>query len=1532
MKRRKRFLAGLLSLAMCLSLLPGTAWAATEWDGNTMPAVTSITINGKTFEADEYGNVIIPSSQMSKEDVEEKISSATVSTVPGTMAFSYNNLSDAKKSLVTYSLLFPGGSNAGDPSYSDWPYDGFEIGNSGGVEGFYKTDFVEAEPASDEDIAYLIKYQYENANMTGVWKYLVTPYDPDDTPDYDRYVTSPDGYRVAESYGEGDNLYQPYASVCYVIWKDDGGAAQEGEWDGNTMPAVTSITINGKTFEADEYGNVIIPSSQMSKEDVEEKISSATVSTVPGTMAFSYNNLSDAKKSLVTYSLLFPGGSNAGDPSYSDWPYDGFEIGNSGGVEGFYKTDFVEAEPASDEDIAYLIKYQYENANMTGVWKYLVTPYDPDDTPDYDKYVTSPDGYRVAASYEEGDNLYQPYASVCYVICKDDDAGTSDWSITSVNTERVSLYERYAGSGDIIVYTEDAPANAKLDVEEVADANGTEKETPTTGLTFGEVGPISNGAATFTVNTTTETPAGTYYFKVSDEAGTISCVGSFQVTKTYEVHLAVSPEAVAEEWTMYARLGSDIAEVSGTVYLPEAVADEWGVYQGPSLPIKNNEGTMYSLKDHPTEGETYGGTVYLLDHYEVTKNGSPCEDVQLNNGTPLHNLKEERDFFGERSFLMPAFGDFTITAVFAEAYQVDLGDLEDDVGYYTFYEWFRKGDTVDLSNIVSNANKTAEESGQVVDKVTVYKTGEPSTVVATFEPEGQYPTCNFTMPEYGVSVDVTYTKDTVARLESVGQQADLLIARNSGTTTIEVTTGNIADGTELTISPCGITGTETTVEGLTLSISPVQGNKATITVTTTEAIQEDTYYFKLSTQDGVALEYRLPYHGSITVSPATTKTIRMGAQVGQLTAGTAGTATFAGTVTNIADETSVTVQETNAAGTPQTVGATKGLTLSATEIKEGTFTVTAAITAEVPAGSYYFKATAGGETSQVVTITVGSKEAQTYQVTIQTSQNGTVTANKTTVPVGEQVTLTISPGTGYALDTISVTQTGGGSVTLSGTGNTRAFTMPAADVTVSAVFKEDTGSGTKYLVNSQTYQNGYVSISKQSAAEGETVTLTATPSQGYVLASISVTKDDGGSVALSGTGNTRTFTMPASNVTVNATFAEEGETFPVKVSTVPGGTITVTPTQARQGETVTVTVTPDSGMRMVSGSLKYSEAAAGGAVVTISGNTFTMPGIEVSVSCQFEKIPSGTDSQVQITSFIINGVSAAINNESRVITIVLPYGTDLSNVAPVISGANIKSISPASAQRVDLRYPRTYTVYGTDGTTVTYTVSAYTEQATPAIQLWEKLQDHIYSTENWWELAEYQKVTGYYGDYGAAQNLSSLREYMEDVTAQYGTRRASLNYYYTGGRLILEPSSYSMSGTSYKNTLDFPRRVLTNLNNLGYSVVTYNLRELQIDIYKTMETTSGFEITVSAPSSTIRTAWNKLSGSGQLFEIKASSTRSGLVLRIPVGDLEKSDLSLMKYDYTRAKFVEVDRDTWSISNGYLITNKVSAGIYGLRDR
>ena len=64
---------------------------------------------------------------------------------------------------------------------------------------------------------------------------------------------------------------------------------------------------------------------------------------------------------------------------------------------------------------------------------------------------------------------------------------------------------------------------------------------------------------------------------------------------------------------------------------------------------------------------------------------------------------------------------------------------------------------------------------------------------------------------------------------------------------------------------------------------------------------------------------------------------------------------------------------------------------------------------------------------------------------------------------------------------------------------------------------------------------GTVNTSPAATAEyGETVTVVVTPDSHHTFGSITVTKNSGGTVSLSGSGVTQTFTMPADNVTVTA--------------------------------------------------------------------------------------------------------------------------------------------------------------------------------------------------------------------------------------------------------------------------------------------------------------------------------------------------------------------------------------------------------------
>ena len=69
--------------------------------------------------------------------------------------------------------------------------------------------------------------------------------------------------------------------------------------------------------------------------------------------------------------------------------------------------------------------------------------------------------------------------------------------------------------------------------------------------------------------------------------------------------------------------------------------------------------------------------------------------------------------------------------------------------------------------------------------------------------------------------------------------------------------------------------------------------------------------------------------------------------------------------------------------------------------------------------------------------------------------------------------------------------------------------------------------------------NGKVTVDNTCAEEGDTVTLTVTPDKGYTLETLIVTDGSGKEVKLTEKDGKYTFTMPASDVTIKATFMED---------------------------------------------------------------------------------------------------------------------------------------------------------------------------------------------------------------------------------------------------------------------------------------------------------------------------------------------------------------------------------------------------------
>ena len=78
-----------------------------------------------------------------------------------------------------------------------------------------------------------------------------------------------------------------------------------------------------------------------------------------------------------------------------------------------------------------------------------------------------------------------------------------------------------------------------------------------------------------------------------------------------------------------------------------------------------------------------------------------------------------------------------------------------------------------------------------------------------------------------------------------------------------------------------------------------------------------------------------------------------------------------------------------------------------------------------------------------------------------------------------------------------------------------------------------------------TAENGSVTVSPKNATKGSTVTVTVKPDDGYQLDKLTVADAKGGTISVTDKGNGKyTFTMPASEVEVNATFVKEVEISP----------------------------------------------------------------------------------------------------------------------------------------------------------------------------------------------------------------------------------------------------------------------------------------------------------------------------------------------------------------------------------------------------
>ena len=277
-----------------------------------------------------------------------------------------------------------------------------------------------------------------------------------------------------------------------------------------------------------------------------------------------------------------------------------------------------------------------------------------------------------------------------------------------------------------------------------------------------------------------------------------------------------------------------------------------------------------------------------------------------------------------------------------------------------------------------------------------------------------------------------------------------------------------------------------------------------------------------------------------------------------------------------------------------------------------------------------------------VTVSATFESTMSYWVDVDNEiEHGSIQYPYDRIRAGETVTITAQPDYGRVTASLTVLMDDGNNMftyTHEVPGvthpdpNTIAFPMPSANVMVFASFSEY-GKNRVFICD---MEGGTVAADRNLAADGDTVTLTVRPDNGYTYdpESLSVKRVDlyGYESELTLTELTPdsvySFTMGYDSAYVSASFtkAPEQPKYAVTIETdeMENGTLTADHSEASEGWTVRLTAEPDTLRGYALESLTVVDRAGNEYPTTPVGNnqyTFTMPACEVFASAVFS-IPS----------------------------------------------------------------------------------------------------------------------------------------------------------------------------------------------------------------------------------------------------------------------------------------------------------------------
>lgn len=308
----------------------------------------------------------------------------------------------------------------------------------------------------------------------------------------------------------------------------------------------------------------------------------------------------------------------------------------------------------------------------------------------------------------------------------------------------------------------------------------------------------------------------------------------------------------------------------------------------------------------------------------------------------------------------------------------------------------------------------------------------------------------------------------------------------------------------------------------------------------------------------------------------------------------------------------------------------------------------------------------------------------------------------TTAAKGAEITVKVSPSTGYLIEKIWIQKNDGSkAIVKDNMKSGDSFTMPDCPVFVRVEYKE---TATYTLKAEGSSLNGSFKLKVNGAevtkaAAGATVEVVCSPASGYAAKDADITVTGAGGTIKVTEGK---FIMPAFDVKVSVKFTKATEavkySIVTKVDANGWGTVEADVKEAKAGATVTLTAFPKAGYEIE----KYVIEGSYGKE-TITGNTFPMPASDVTVTPVFKAVSITYNDYSEIGG--TGTVTLKANGETLKKGGTVSFGTTVSVEVKAPTGYEVDSIkvngtkisgtsfTPGASFTVEVSYKaKTYTL------------------------------------------------------------------------------------------------------------------------------------------------------------------------------------------------------------------------------------------------